>query len=121
MGVIKFKLKGEWKSRRVWLNGKELHPEPSQKIRNHSPDGFNWSYAGSGPAQLSLAICLELFGEEKARQIYQDFKFKYIATLPQTDFEREFEVEFNQLEIIIKSGKASEPNKERNPDVTSGP
>jgi hypothetical protein len=25
-------------------------------IVNHSPDGFNWGYKGSGPAQLSLAL-----------------------------------------------------------------
>ncbi|HMF28650.1 MAG TPA: DUF6166 domain-containing protein [Candidatus Cybelea sp.] len=25
-------------------------------LQNHSPDGFEWGYSGSGPAQLALAI-----------------------------------------------------------------
>ncbi len=78
-------LKGNWNTQEVWLDGKKLNPAPSQKVRNHSPQGFNWGYSGSGPAQLALAICLELYGEEKARKEYQDFKFKHIAALPQTD------------------------------------
>ncbi len=35
-----------------------LSPEPSQEIINHSPDGFNWGYGGSGPAQLALGFYL---------------------------------------------------------------
>jgi hypothetical protein len=54
-------IKGEAHTRNVWLNGKELSPIKSQKVWNHSPDGFNWGYGGSGPAQLALAICLEVF------------------------------------------------------------
>lgn len=86
-------LTGNWNTREVWLDGKKLNPEWSQRIRNHSPDGFNWGYGGSGPAQLALAICLELYGEEKARKIYQDFKFKHIATLPQEDIDVELLIE----------------------------
>ena len=67
--MITIKLKGNWETKMVWLNGKLLDPRPSQKVRNHSPDGFNWNYAGSGPAQLALAICLELFTEEAARRV----------------------------------------------------
>jgi len=36
----------------------ELDPRPSLQLRKHSPDGFEWSYGGSGPAQLALAILL---------------------------------------------------------------
>lgn len=85
-------LKGNWISRNVWLNGKHLTPAKSQKIWNHSPDGFNWGYGGSGPAQLALAICLELYGKDVAQQVYQSFKFDYIATLPQSDFDTDIEV-----------------------------
>lgn len=83
-----FHLKGDWSTRKVWLNGKELSPKRSIKYRNHSPDGFNWGYGGSGPAQLALGICLELFGDEAAGRIYQDFKWKLISTLPQTSFDQ---------------------------------
>lgn len=29
---------------------------------NHSPDGFEWGYGGSGPAQLALAILADFLG-----------------------------------------------------------
>jgi len=38
----------------VTVDGRPL--DPRNKVRNHSPDGFEWGYAGSGPAQLALAI-----------------------------------------------------------------
>ena len=45
-------------------NGEVLDPKPSQKIRNHSPDGFEWGYGGSGPAQLALALLLDYVCDE---------------------------------------------------------
>lgn len=81
-------LKGKDSTKDVWLDNEWLDPKPSQKIYNHSPDGFNWGYGGSGPAQLALAIILKLTGKSDG---YQDFKWKYIATLPQSDFEITFE------------------------------
>jgi hypothetical protein len=30
--------------------------DPRTDLRNHSPDGFEFGYGGSGPAQLALAI-----------------------------------------------------------------
>lgn len=79
---------GEWNSRRIWIDGGyQLFPDMSQKIRNHSPDGFNWGYGGSGPAQLALALLLHFADDKFARQHHQDFKWDVIAKLPQTDFE----------------------------------
>jgi Family of unknown function (DUF6166) len=34
------------------------------EIANHSPDGFEWGYGGSGPAQLALAILADHIGPE---------------------------------------------------------
>lgn len=58
-------------------------------LRNHSPDGFEWGYGGSGPAQLALAMCYHalicLHGgatpelAERAQRVYQDFKFAYVG------------------------------------------
>jgi hypothetical protein len=73
--------------REVYLDGKQLDPEPSLAIVNHSPDGFNWGYGGSGPSQLALAILLELKGEEEALKNYQAFKREVIATLPREGFD----------------------------------
>lgn len=87
------KLAGNWATREVHLNGKPLHPGRSQKVRNHSPTGFNWGYGGSGPAQLALAICLELFDKATAQRIYQTVKFNYITALPQSDFEKTISID----------------------------
>jgi len=83
---MKIKLTGKIESGEVLLNGKPLDPGPSQKIINHSPDGFSWGYGGSGPAQLALAILLELYGREWAEVNYQGFKWGCIAGLPRADF-----------------------------------
>lgn len=86
-------IKGEWESKRVWIDGNELTPRESLTICNHSPDGFNWSYSGSGPSQLALAICLKAFGRGDAKRYYQEFKKDFIAGLPAKDFEIDIDVQ----------------------------
>jgi len=81
------KLKGKFDTKEIWLDGEYLDSAPSQKVRNHSPDGFNWGYGGSGPSQLSLAIVLKLTGKSDG---YQEFKWDVIAKLPKSDFETVF-------------------------------
>lgn len=64
----------------VFVNGVRLDPAISQKVFNHSPDGFSWGYQGSGPAQTALAICLHLLGDDNAAlEVYQAFKRQYVA------------------------------------------
>lgn len=61
---------------------KDARPLPLRlDVWKHSPTGFGWGYAGSGPAQLSLAILVEIIGVEKARIFYQDFKWAFVAKL----------------------------------------
>lgn len=55
-------------------------------IRNHSPTGFEWGYAGSGPAQLALAILCYEFGESVAVAWYQDFKHQVVAGFKREGF-----------------------------------
>lgn len=51
-------------------------------LRNHSPTGFAWGYAGSGPAQLALAILADAINDDAiAVAYYQDFKDDVIAKL----------------------------------------
>jgi len=69
-----------------------LSPKHSQKIINHSPDGFSWGYSGSGPAQLALAILLTCTTEDDARRLHQVFKSEVVATWPQKNFSRTFPV-----------------------------
>ena len=79
-------IRGTWESKRVWIDDLELTPEWSQQVRNHSADGFSWGYGGNGPAQLALALLLELTSEDLALLWYQDVKWNVIARLPQDDF-----------------------------------
>jgi hypothetical protein len=68
----------------VHQDGQEPQPlDPRLDIRNHSPTGFEWSYSGSGPAQLALALAADALGdEERAQDVYQDLKFKLVTRLP---------------------------------------
>jgi hypothetical protein len=80
------KLEGAYMSNQAYVNDKKLSLAQSLKVANHSPTGFNWGYGGSGPAQLSLAVMLCFLPKDQATRLYMDFKFKYIAGLPRTDF-----------------------------------
>jgi hypothetical protein len=49
-------------------------------LRNHSPDGAEWGYGGSGPAQLALALLADATGDEElAQRHYQRFKREVVA------------------------------------------
>src|SRR5947209_15039234 len=51
----------------------KLSPLKSLRLRNHSPDGFEWGYGGSGPAQSALALLLDhTRNRGVALKLYQD-------------------------------------------------
>ena len=65
----------------VTVDGRHLNPRLD--LWNHSPTGFEWGYAGSGPAQLALAILADHSNDnERALNFYQRFKWRVIANLP---------------------------------------
>lgn len=57
--------------------------DPRHDLRNHSPDGFEWGYGGSGPAQLALALCIDHLGGdlERAQRVYHGVKFALIGPI----------------------------------------
>jgi len=65
-------------------NGREY---PLKHIERHSPDGSNWGYGGSGPADTALSILTDCLGEERANELYQHFKWAFVA-----GWEDEFEI-----------------------------
>lgn len=66
----------------VYKDGAVLYPQPSQEAWNHSPDGFEWGYGGSGPAQLALALLLDVTGDRAlSLRLHQTFKWERIAPL----------------------------------------
>jgi hypothetical protein len=93
-------IEGYCDSRDVFLDGEPLSPRKSQKVRNHSPDGFCWGYEGSGPAQLALAILLELTDENTATHLYQGFKRDIIAALP---MDEDFSLPFVRVENWLRA------------------
>lgn len=61
---------------------------PLHHICRHSPDGFQWGYGGSGPADLALAILSDYFARQgvvkhlgEATKLYQDFKWDFLAKI----------------------------------------
>lgn len=89
---MKINLRGELEPAKVWIDDRPLLPGKSQKIFNHSPEGFAWGYGGSGPAQLALAILLRVTDEATAVWNHQDFKWDFISRLPQSDFDVEVDI-----------------------------
>ncbi len=87
---------GRADTRDVFIGGVLLSPAQSQKLKNHSPDGFAWGYGGSGPAQLALAILLALTGDKDFTLAnYQDFKFTVVAGLP---IDKDFSLPINTVD-----------------------
>jgi hypothetical protein len=92
-------IKGEHPTRKVWLGKdknslKELTPYEGFRLIVHSPDGFNWGYSGSGPAQLALSIII-LYVQDKEWifKLYQAFKFEVIASFPKgQSFEKTIDI-----------------------------
>jgi len=58
-------------------NGDEY---PLKHVERHSPDGFNWGYGGSGPADTALSILANCLRMEQANVLYQLFKREFVAT-----------------------------------------
>ena len=62
----------------VTVDGRELPMR--HELRNHSPDGAEWGYGGSGPAQLALALLADATGDDElAQSHYQRFKREVVA------------------------------------------
>lgn len=53
------------------------------KIIYHSPDGFEWGYYGSGPADLALNILYCFVDFNRAWKLHQRFKDHFLATRPE--------------------------------------
>lgn len=82
----------------VTVNGLPL--EPRSDLHNHSPDGFEWGYGGSGPAQLALAILSHhLGGHDAALLLHQPFKWAVVACLP----EKEWTLSSQEIDLALST------------------
>ncbi len=55
---------------------------PRTNLRSHSPTGLEWGYGGSGPAQLALALAVDVAGAKAGQAVYQRLKWFLVARLP---------------------------------------
>lgn len=68
-------------------------PYPLPHFVQHSPDGFEWGYGGSGPSELARCVLIDhlgLDGSDPELQLpvsYQEFKAAKIATIEADYFE----------------------------------
>jgi hypothetical protein len=64
----------------VTVDGKPLSPR--HDLRVLSKTGFEWTYEGSGPAQLSLALLADHLGDDRAAlDAYERFMREVVAHL----------------------------------------
>jgi hypothetical protein len=79
-----------------------------QRIVYHSPTGLAWGYGGSGPADLALNILSLYIDAKEAQRYHQDFKWQFIATMPEQggtikreDILRWIEERKNKIEVEV--------------------
>ena len=88
---------------------------PLPVVTYHSPDGIEWGYPGSGPADLAFSILADYFEEEKeqvltalkslwaprskAAALHQDFKAQFLAQ-EQRD---EWQIRADVIEVWLHS------------------
>ena len=63
----------------VILDGRQEKDLPIRHDLCMKSQEFNWGYGGSGPAQLALALCAHVLGDDTALEVFQDFKREWVA------------------------------------------
>jgi hypothetical protein len=92
--------------------------EPLPHVVWHSPDGFEWGYHGSGPADLALSMLADALGEKqtqaqakhfdpsscpRAVRAHQEFKAEFIAVVPRNEG---WEIEAEQVLAWVEAREA---------------
>lgn len=84
----------------LYRSGELAETNLPRSVAHHSPDGFEWGYAGSGPADLALNIlnayippgfdghapvpCWHGYCSQTAWQLHQPFKDRFLVSLPRS-------------------------------------
>lgn len=81
----------------LFVDGIKVSLAKSLEVIDHSPDGFNAGYLGSGPAQSALAILLHVTKNEKISQwFHQGFKQEFLSDPAYQKGGFEFEVDIHK-------------------------
>lgn len=90
-------------------DGSPLAIGPSLRVRTHSPTGFEWGYAGSGPAQLALALLLDATGSARtADRCYHWFKWSVVVAWGET-----WEITAGEIFAWVDRWKREEQEREQ--------
>lgn len=77
--------------------------EPLRHLVHHSPDGFNWGYGGSGPADLARSIIGDVTGDENPHPaIYQPFKWEFVSS-----WGNRWEISLDEIRAWLEKRKAA--------------
>lgn len=108
---MKHGVQGRWVDNDLYVSvdGTLIAPGKSQRVINHSPDGFGAGYGGSAPAQTALGILLSLTNRETALKHYQEFKFQFLAN--EEYLEQDFEFTFDLEQWIAYQEKEHESRR----------
>ncbi|HXP03784.1 MAG TPA: DUF6166 domain-containing protein [Stellaceae bacterium] len=81
----------------VTVDGKPL--DPRFDLKRLSPTGFEWTYEGNGPAQLSLALLADHLGDDaKALSLYEPFMRAVV-----TDLDNSWELTSAEIDAALQS------------------
>jgi DNA-binding transcriptional regulator YiaG len=69
-----------------YVTYKEVELSTHLSLFNHSRDGFDWGYMGSGPLQLSFCILYEVAGEEIAKRYKTEYAKEVISKITSKDW-----------------------------------
>jgi hypothetical protein len=105
-------IRGSWQTKQVWIAGREVRPERSLRVRDHSPEGFSWGDGGRGSVQLALALLLEMTHEDLALLWYQDVQSHIVGRLARDDFVIDSQ---EIVDFIVNEVKAEFISEDRSP------
>ena len=67
----------------VVRDGQVRFLNPKRDLANFSPDGLSWGYAGSGSAQLAIAMLMEVIGDwERVKVLWSRFHDHFVVKIP---------------------------------------
>lgn len=89
--------------------------DPRYDLRDHSQDGFEWGYVGSGPSQLAIALCSHVLsvwgnqsnGDEIATTVYHEYSRRVISKIKEPRFILYPEDILDEINAILKERNLS--------------
>ena len=81
----------------VTVDGRPL--DPRYDLKRLSPTGFEWTYEGTGPAQLALALLADHFGDDaRALALYEAFMRAVVA-----DLDNSWELTSDEIDAALEA------------------